>query len=61
VVNILKSENPVLKVKKEGEWEPVQDLGKRAEIVEQGGNTDIDIPADDEKRIEAYLVSAIHS
>jgi aryl carrier-like protein len=61
MVNILKSENPVLKVKKEGEWEPVQDLGKRAEVVEQGGDTNIDIPADDEKRFEAYLVSAIHS
>jgi hypothetical protein len=56
MVNILKSENPVLKMKK-GEWEPVQDLGKRAEVVEQGGNTNIDIPVDDEKSFGAYLVS----
>jgi len=48
-------------VKKEGEWEPVQDLGKRAEVVEQGENTNIDIPVDDEKRFGAYLVSALHS
>jgi hypothetical protein len=61
MVNILRSENPVLKVKKEGEWEPVQDLGKRAEVVEQAGNMNIDIPVDDEKRFEAYLVSALDS
>jgi aryl carrier-like protein len=61
MVNILKSENTVLKVKKKGEWEPVQDLGKRAEVVEQGENTNIDIPVDDEKRFGAYLVSALHS
>jgi len=61
MVNILKSENSILKLKKEGEWEPVQDWGKRAEVVEQGGNTNIDIPVDDEKRAGAYLVSALHS
>jgi aryl carrier-like protein len=61
MVNILKSESPGLKMKKEGEWISVQDFGKRAEVVEQEVNATIDTPVDHEKRLGVYLVSALHS
>jgi aryl carrier-like protein len=60
MVNILKSENPGLNMKRESKWEPVQELGKRAEVVEQEVNASIHVAADDVKLFGAYLVSSLH-
>jgi ferricrocin synthase len=56
-VNILKSANPGMKSKQESnreEWLAVQDLGKRAEVVDEVVNKDIKVPSDG--RCDAYLV-----
>jgi ferricrocin synthase len=56
-VNILKSANPGIKSKQESkreEWIAVQDLGKRAEVVDEVVNEDIKVPSDG--RCDAYLV-----
>lgn len=55
--NILKSANPGTRVIQESgkkEWIAVQDLGKRAEIVDEVINEEIDVPSDG--RCDAYLV-----
>jgi hypothetical protein len=56
-VNILKSANPGIKSEQESkreEWLAVQDLGKRAEVVDEIVNEDIKVPSDG--RCDAYLV-----
>jgi aryl carrier-like protein len=61
-VNILKSANPGTKHMKESvkeeEWVAVQDLGRRAEIVDEVTNDKIEVPGDE--RCDAYLVCFIH-
>jgi aryl carrier-like protein len=55
--NILKSANPGMRVIQESEkekWIAVQDFGKRAEIVDEAINEEIDVPSDG--RCDAYLV-----
>ncbi|KAH8795482.1 hypothetical protein BGZ57DRAFT_937491 [Hyaloscypha finlandica] len=57
-VNILKSANPGIKSEQESkreEWLAVQDLGKRAEVVDEIVNEDIKVPSDG--RCDAYLPS----
>lgn len=55
VVNILKSSNPGFNSTREGEWKAVQDLSRRAEVVDEVVNEIIAVPQDG--RCNAYLVS----
>lgn len=56
-VNILKPANSGARPKQEEEWLTVQDLGKRAEVVEEVINEEIEVP--DDGRWGAYMVSFV--
>lgn len=61
-VNILRSVNPGTGDNRDGtkgEWRAVQDLGKRAEVVEELGNEGFE--GVDDGRCDAYLVSSSFS
>jgi hypothetical protein len=55
-VNILKPAGPEMKPEQEEEWLAVQDLGKRATVVDEVINEKIEVSNDG--RCDAYLVSS---